>query len=111
MQRLARVPASLLDAEVPVDRYTRLRLTEAGARVLAGDEDHVALNGIHRWIGGVHLPAHTVSWRWYEESETVRAACAALLHRLRIQRSVSVVNRAVPVAPAVPLAADHNFRP
>ncbi|OLB79095.1 MAG: hypothetical protein AUI14_11330 [Actinobacteria bacterium 13_2_20CM_2_71_6] len=74
MQRLARVPASLLDAEVPVDRYTRLRLTEAGARVLAGDEDHVALNGIDRWIGGVHLHGHKVPWRWDEGSEVVRAA-------------------------------------
>jgi hypothetical protein len=38
-----------------------LRLTAAGARVLAGDADHVGLNGIDRWLGGVHLSAEPVS--------------------------------------------------
>jgi hypothetical protein len=33
----------------------RLRLTETGRRVLAGDLDHIRLNGVDRWLGGVHL--------------------------------------------------------
>ena len=37
-----------------------LRLTETGARVLAGDADQVRLNGIDRWLGGVHLIAEPV---------------------------------------------------
>jgi hypothetical protein len=40
-----------------------LHLTEAGADVLAGHRDAIALNGIDRWIGGVHLQEGAV-WRW-----------------------------------------------
>jgi hypothetical protein len=63
------------DASAP-----RLALTDTGARVMAGEVDHVALNGIDRWLGGVHLVAEPVSgvgspvsgqragaiWRWDE---------------------------------------------
>jgi hypothetical protein len=44
------------DASAP-----RLALTDTGARVMAGEVDHVALNGIDRWLGGVHLVAEPVS--------------------------------------------------
>jgi len=55
------------DASAP-----RLALTETGARVLAGELDRVALNGIDRWLGGVRLAAEPASgahavapvWRW-----------------------------------------------
>ncbi len=41
----------------------RIGVTDAGHDVLAGGADHVALNGIDRWLGGVHLtPARL--WRW-----------------------------------------------
>ncbi len=33
------------------------RITDAGREVLAGRENAIALNGIDRWIGGVHLEA------------------------------------------------------
>ena len=39
------------------ERAPSLRLTDTGARVLAGAADHVRLNGIDRWLGGVHLVA------------------------------------------------------
>ncbi len=42
----------------------KLRLTETGLRVLAGKDDNIALNGIDRWIGGIHLRGHRVRWRW-----------------------------------------------
>jgi hypothetical protein len=48
-----------------------LRLTAAGRNVLEGKADHVALNGIDRWIGGVHLSAGSL-WRW-NGSELVRS--------------------------------------
>lgn len=50
----------------PSDEYfaQELALTEAGHRALAGKADHVALNGVDRWIGGVHLSGHDVPWRW-----------------------------------------------
>jgi hypothetical protein len=44
-------------------------LTPDGARVLAGEADFVALHGIDRWIGGVHLHGRDVPWRWDEGTE------------------------------------------
>jgi hypothetical protein len=32
--------------------------------VLAGQADHLALNGIDRWLGGAHLRAGGPIWRW-----------------------------------------------
>jgi len=57
----------------------RLELTESGRRVLAGELDHVALNGIDRWLGGVHLVAPPAStgakpdpiWRWNDRDASV----------------------------------------
>jgi len=51
-----------------------LALTNAGRRVLAGKDDAVALNGIDRWIGGVHLHGKTVRWRWDRKAKSVIAA-------------------------------------
>jgi hypothetical protein len=41
-----------------------LRLTETGRAVLAGRSDWVELNGIDRWLGGVHLQGDEAMWRW-----------------------------------------------
>ena len=54
-----------------VERTTRLGLTSTGRSVLDGQVDHVALNGVDRWIGGVHLAGHRVAWRWDEGTERV----------------------------------------
>jgi hypothetical protein len=68
----ARVPLLVADPDGrPVDRRTQVRLTDAGARVLAGDADHVALNGVDRWVGGVHLRGDGVRWRWDEGTESL----------------------------------------
>ena len=74
MERLARARDPLLHAEpadAPIHRATRLHLGDAGRRVLAGTADHIRLNGVDRWIGGVHLDGHEVRWRWDEGTETV----------------------------------------
>jgi hypothetical protein len=74
LDRLARASVPLLITEPtaqPVDHTTLLRLTDAGARVLAGAADHVTLNGIDRWIGGVHLHGRHVRWRWDDGTESV----------------------------------------
>jgi hypothetical protein len=74
MTRLARAPNPLLEAEPTaraVEPHSRLRLTDIGQRVLDGHEDHIALNGIDRWIGGVHLHGHELPWRWNEGTETI----------------------------------------
>ena len=53
----------------PGDRT--VRLTAMGERVLAGQEDHVRLNGIDRWIGGVHLTGGSPAWRYDERLESL----------------------------------------
>jgi hypothetical protein len=65
--RLARARHPLVGLDI-APRKGRLpdglmRLTETGAAVLAGRADHVALNGIDRWMGGVHLTSDRL-WRW-----------------------------------------------
>jgi hypothetical protein len=80
MTRLVTTPVPLLHASpvesngavvAGVEASTRLRLTAAGRHVLDGLEDQVALNGVDRWIGGVHLSGGTAHWRWDEGIESV----------------------------------------
>lgn len=47
-------------------RRWRLDLTGAGRSVFAGDADAIELNGIDRWMGGVHLTGSQGAWRWDE---------------------------------------------
>jgi hypothetical protein len=47
-------------------------LTADGEAVLAGRADAVALLGIDRWIGGVHLRAPGSVWRWDEAGRRLR---------------------------------------
>ncbi|HSU15460.1 DUF1835 domain-containing protein [Longimicrobium sp.] len=42
----------------------RVALTDAGRAVLDGREDRIRLNGIDRWLGGVHLHGRDCAWRW-----------------------------------------------
>lgn len=39
-------------------------ITPAGEAVLSGREDRVAVYGIDRWMGGVHMQSGTNLWRW-----------------------------------------------
>jgi len=55
----------------PAEGMTRVSMTEAGTRVLAGEADQIELNGIDRWIGGVHLQGYHVPWRWDDGTETI----------------------------------------
>ena len=74
MDRMAQGPHPLLRLDPPgrpVERTTGVSLTDTGARVLAGQADQIALNGIDRWIGGVHLRGHQVPWRWDDGTETI----------------------------------------
>jgi hypothetical protein len=76
VRRLVEVPVPLLSAVTPASEMPTgdeaVTLTAAGLRVLAAEEDHVALNGIDRWIGGVHLTPGNC-WRWH--------AAKKVLHR------------------------------
>jgi hypothetical protein len=74
MDPMAQGPHPLLRVDPPgrpVERTTGVRLTDTGARVLGGQADQIALNGIDRWIGGVHLQGHHVPWRWDDGTETI----------------------------------------
>jgi Domain of unknown function (DUF1835) len=39
-------------------------ITEAGRNVIEGRADHIELNGIDQWLGGVHLKGDHAAWRW-----------------------------------------------
>jgi hypothetical protein len=71
----ARLPLVELErsANLPRDlREEPLAITQAGRDVAAGRRDHVALNGIDRWKGGVHLVGDGRSpWRWDESRQTL----------------------------------------
>jgi len=78
IERLARAEVPLLSAGTgTVDRHTAVALTEAGRRVLDGAADHVELNGVDRWIGGVHLLGREVSWRWDDGVEAIVGSAGA----------------------------------
>ena len=77
VDRLARTRVPLLEPDPPggeVTAGTVLRPTVAGRRVLWGEADHVALNGVDRWIGGVHLHGEAARWRWDEGTESITLA-------------------------------------
>jgi hypothetical protein len=70
----ARVPLVTIDAQDdgPDLRRRTIAITDAGRDVAAGRRDHVALNGIDRWRGGVHLNSRDRSpWRWNAGRETL----------------------------------------
>lgn len=53
-------------------RKAELKLSQAGRDVLSGKVDQIELNGIDRWIGGVHLKGKTVPWRWDSDRGCLR---------------------------------------
>lgn len=68
LEELARGPHPLVELSAPLPRESlpagTVTLTDSGRRVLAGEADWIALDGIDRWLGGVHLEGHAVPWRW-----------------------------------------------
>lgn len=53
------------------EEWTRssVSITETGLRVLRGQDDYIRLNGIDRWLGGVHLSGSEAAWRWDKEAQ------------------------------------------
>jgi hypothetical protein len=76
IDELTHAATPLLQASVvhekdgPIPEGT-LSITEAGRAVLGGRADRIALCGIDRWIGGVHLEAGDRLWRWNPRSATL----------------------------------------
>lgn len=54
-----------------LDREGSFELTAFGRKVLEQQADHVQVNGIDRWLGGVHLCAGAPVWRWDAEQGTI----------------------------------------
>ena len=48
-----------------------IQLTDAGREVVAGHADHIRLNGLDRWRGGVHLTDQHNEWRWDSAHQTL----------------------------------------
>jgi hypothetical protein len=68
VERMAHAATPLVELRVRgafEDRFPEgeVRITDAGRNVVAGNSDAVELNGIDRWLGGVHLKG-TARWRW-----------------------------------------------
>lgn len=83
LEVLAGAAVPLIDAPAPVTRTTPVALTDTGRRVLAGLADHVGVNGVDRWVGGVHLRGRDVAWRWDEGVEAVVPSAGARPPALR----------------------------
>ena len=68
VRRMASVPNPLVTIDVadistmPIEDG-RVELAPAGQDILSGKGDHVALNGVDRWMGGAHLTTAR-HWRW-----------------------------------------------
>ena len=74
LRRLAAARVPLVTVEANFDavdlRDARIAITDAGREVLAARADHVRLNGIDVWRGGVHLTgSHCSPWRWDARAE------------------------------------------
>jgi hypothetical protein len=72
VKALADGPNSLVDLTV-TERPDCLptgevKITDVGRAALKGEADWVTLNGIDRWLGGVHLQGREVAWRWDDEA-------------------------------------------
>jgi len=76
-----RVPLVRLDAGVPLPLWDtegiqrrRVKATAEGLAVAEGRADAIALNGIDRWIGGVHLFGQSTGpWRWNRQTAAMEA--------------------------------------
>ena len=55
-------------SETDLKKWT-IGLTDFGQKLLAGNADFIAANGIDRWLGGVHLQGDEAQWRWDESAK------------------------------------------
>jgi hypothetical protein len=73
MRRLHDAATPLITPQPTLDGSRHVALTDFGRRVLSGEDDHATLNGLDRWVGGVHLksPPH---WRVTVEGRVLQTA-------------------------------------
>jgi hypothetical protein len=51
-------------SDTPQAGLGAVTITEVGRSVIEGRADHIELNGIDQWLGGVHLKGVKAAWRW-----------------------------------------------
>jgi len=51
-------------SDTPQAGLGMVTITQAGLDVMDGRADAIELNGIDRWLGGVHLKGDRAAWRW-----------------------------------------------
>jgi hypothetical protein len=56
-------------SDTPANRLGNVTITDSGRDVLEGRADHIDLNGVDRWLGGVHLYGDKAEWRWDRVAE------------------------------------------
>jgi hypothetical protein len=72
---LSNVPHPLAQiSDAAEHRLGDVTITETGRKVLEGRADHIRLNGIDRWLGGVHLKGDKAAWRWDRGSQRIVAS-------------------------------------
>ncbi|HET7479709.1 MAG TPA: hypothetical protein VFJ72_09370 [Rubrobacteraceae bacterium] len=54
----------------------RAIVTDTGRAVLQGQKDWIEINGIDRWLGGVHLSGSEAEWRWDEPTQQLQRTAA-----------------------------------
>jgi hypothetical protein len=74
IQTLQRGESASGHTTAKLDATSTVMLSEAGLRVVQGAEDRVRLNGIDRWLGGVHLQGAESAWRWNRNSDSLVAS-------------------------------------
>ena len=59
-----------LCASWPEFNEQQIVITQAGERVLANELDWIEVNGIDKWLGGVHLTTENL-WRWDRKAQSL----------------------------------------
>jgi hypothetical protein len=75
-ETLSRTTPPLLALDLPdtpagYDLREIVSLTDEGRSVLSGRQDRVAVCGIDRWLGGVHLRSGGRIWRWDDARQRI----------------------------------------
>ena len=84
MRRLHDAATPLITASTALDVAPdelwscRVALTDFGRRVLSGEDDHATVNGLDRWVGGVHLLGNAPRWRVATDGPELRIADCGL---------------------------------
>jgi hypothetical protein len=69
-----RIVSDLSEVPHPLVETSETRqhtITETGRKILEGQADHIKLNAIDRWLGGVHLKGDETVWRWDAAAERI----------------------------------------